>query len=102
MAVSKVSANGFVRLAEFRSQSNPALWYIVAKRNLKDGVEQVSCSCPGWRFHKANGADGHKPPCRHLKAFLSGVAATADVQLTKEGADWYLERTGRLARMTGT
>jgi hypothetical protein len=95
MAASKISANGWVRLAEFRSSSNPAKWHVVGVRDLKDGVEQVGCSCPGWRLAKAAGSDGHKKPCRHVKEFVSETCASHDVQLTKEGADWYLARTAR-------
>jgi hypothetical protein len=98
MAISKISANGWVRLAEFRSASNPSLWYVVGKRLLKDGVEQVGCECPGWKFAKATGPDGHKKACRHVQAFLAETCVSHDVQLTKEGADWYLERAARLVQ----
>ena len=98
MATSKISANGWVRLAEFRSSSNPAKWYVVGQRFLKDGTEQIGCDCPGWKFAKATGVDGHKKPCKHVKAVQEETFRMHDCQLTQEGADFFLKRAASRAQ----
>lgn len=95
MALSKISENGWTRIAEFRSTSNPSTWYKVGVRTLKDGVEQVGCDCPGWRNAKATGVDGHKKPCKHVKAIQEETFRMMDCNLTKEGADFFLQRVAK-------
>lgn len=95
MAESKISGNGWVRLAEFRSSSNPSKWYALGVRSLKDGIEQVGCDCPGWKFAKASGPDGHKKPCKHVKAFAQETFRMIDCNLTAEGAAFHLEKVAK-------
>lgn len=71
MAATAVKVNG-VRVQEVdqevlfvESTSKKGWWY-------KVDLKGKRCSCPAWIFSK-NGADGHKPPCKHLKALREEI-----------------------------
>lgn len=92
-AASKVSQNGWVRLAEMRSSSNPSKSYVLAIRALKTGETEFGCDCPSRKFRR--GTKAHEEfgcTCKHIRAFLDDAYAADDCDLTAEGAEWVLER----------
>jgi len=52
--------------------------YVVAQKS--DG--SWGCSCPRWRFSKANG-DGHRPDCKHIRAVRDNEPIATDFQLSQ-------------------
>lgn len=78
------SRGGYARVAEFRSESNPSKWYVVAVRNLKDGTQQMTCGCPGWIYAKKEGCK--KTGCKHIKKLLAGEVSIKNCTITPFGA----------------
>lgn len=83
MAQDKISKNGWVRLAEVRSSSNPSKWYVVAQRTLNNGQIQIGCDCPGWKFGKKEATK--LQGCKHVKGFLAGTIPQHSIQMTPTG-----------------
>ena len=86
MAESKISANGWVRIANLRSESNAAKMYILALRQLKDGTVELGCDCPSRIYRKGTKeAHGFGCTCKHGRALIEGTVALSDLSLTTEG-----------------
>lgn len=82
-AADKHSKNGWSRVAEVRSSSDPSKFYVIGVRSLKTGKQQIGCSCPGWIYAK-----GDKKPCKHIKQFLDGTGSMKDTKVTPFGSQW--------------
>jgi hypothetical protein len=78
------SKGGYMRIAEFRSESNPSKWYVVAVRALNDGTQQMTCGCPGWIYAKKEGCK--KTGCKHIKKLMNGDVTLRNATLTPAGA----------------
>lgn len=93
MAESKISANGWVRLALTRSNSDPSKMYVIGIRLLKTGKVEMGCDCPSRIYHKGTKAHAEFDcTCKHARAFIDGTISASDLDLTPEGAEWILAR----------
>jgi hypothetical protein len=97
MAESKNSANGWVRIANVRSESNAAQWYIIGLRQLKvdgksphAGQVELGCDCPSRRYLKGTKpANGFAVTCKHGRALMSGEVSLSNLSLTVEGVAFF-------------
>ncbi len=90
MADSKISQNGWVRVAQVRSESNAAKFYILGLRALKTGAVEFGCDCPSRIYRK--GTKEHKGfavTCKHIRSVLDGTVALSDLSLTTEGVVFF-------------
>ena len=90
VAADKFSANGWARLAEFQSMSNPSKKYAIGLRQLKSGEQQIGCSCPAWIYAKG---EKKKAGCKHISAFLSNNWGS-ECSPTPFGTAWLAKHKG--------
>ena len=114
MAESKISDNGWVRIATIRSESNASHFYILGIRGpLKTskypervGKVELACDCMAYRnFGNPDSAKQSKAvcaahgffkTCKHTRALIEGTVNLSDLSLTSEGVTFLdaLKATG--------
>jgi hypothetical protein len=93
--IDQKSTNGWTRIGGIRSNSNPALKYVLALRNPSEKHPNgyIGCDCPSMKFRKGVKPHGdQEATCKHVRALMDGTVAMSDFDPTPFGTEWFQKR----------